>query len=95
MEELLTGRIHAAECIGPRGFGFVSSASLPEPGAAVRHECHQHLDKVLDECGGDQHKLSWTLVELQRHFPVSSKPLSDEQQLALAAAGEKVKNPKP
>jgi transcriptional regulator with XRE-family HTH domain len=52
-----------------------------EKGWEVRQLAHEYLDKVLDTCHGDKHRLTWTYVELQRRLPLPSSG-------AAAAAGE-------
>lgn len=38
----------------------------------IRQRCHEHLESVLDACAGDRDRLSWTYVELTKHFPLPS-----------------------
>jgi transcriptional regulator with XRE-family HTH domain len=40
--------------------------------AELRQRVHEYLDKVLDECRGDEHRISWTFVELRKKFPVTN-----------------------
>jgi transcriptional regulator with XRE-family HTH domain len=84
----------------------VKVAALPGEAAAggARFRCHAYLDRVLDACAGDEDQLSWTYVELTRHFPFptreggrlatanSTKP-SDAAKLARRAAGESESHP--
>jgi hypothetical protein len=44
----------------------------------IRAKAHRHLDIVLDACRDDLDSLSWTYVELRRHFPAASPDTSDD-----------------
>jgi transcriptional regulator with XRE-family HTH domain len=47
---------------------------------AVQSRCHSYLAAVLEECDGDEDKLRWTYVELQRRFPLRPKPLTEDEE---------------
>jgi hypothetical protein len=38
--------------------------------ALLANRCNTHLQDFLDRCGGNEERLGWTLVELQRRFPL-------------------------
>lgn len=44
----------------------------------LRRRAHGHLDAVLDACQHDEHRLSWTYIELQEHFPLRSRRTVDD-----------------
>lgn len=66
---------------------------------SIQERCHQHLRKVLEQYGHDEVRLSWVLVELQRHFPLTAqttetlakigaaKALAEFENLGSAASG--------
>jgi DNA-binding XRE family transcriptional regulator len=72
----------------------------PHSLSELRHQCHAHLERVLEQCQGDQNLLIWTLVELQRHFPLrppagpprkpSSISVSEEDKRIISAAEDDV-----
>jgi DNA-binding transcriptional regulator YdaS (Cro superfamily) len=70
--------------------------------SGVRERAHAYLDRVLDACDADEDKLRWTLVELQRRFPLevdhpahspSSAPQSRTAKTVSALLGEKKNRP--
>jgi hypothetical protein len=37
-------------------------------------ECREYLGRFLETCKGDPARLGWTLIELQKHFPLNMWP---------------------
>ena len=55
---------------GPDG-AILSRASTPEQQLPLRQEIIEYLEAFMHKCGDDPRRLSWMLVELQTHFPLS------------------------
>lgn len=65
----------------------VKEGTTPYTTTDIRGECHLYLERVMDSCGGDQHRLSWIYIELTKRFPL---PNSSSASAAIELLDEAV-----
>lgn len=79
--------------VGPGALETISRAPKTHSGTAVGNnlqesatpyhtrpllvEIREHVERFLAQCGGNQRRLGWMLVELQEHFPLNKHPQPD------------------
>lgn len=52
--------------------GNIEDPALDDPGQnPVAGRCREHLEQFLKQCGADESRLHWTLIELQKNLPLS------------------------